>query len=74
MASSSTACTVTKTEEKIERGACPLGELKEAGATIAPFIPAFYQQPTTIEDLMDHFIMRLLDQLGLDSTISSRWT
>jgi 4-hydroxy-3-polyprenylbenzoate decarboxylase len=50
-----------------------LTTLREAGATIAPFCPAFYQQPATIEDLMDHFLMRLLDQLGLDSTISSRW-
>ncbi len=48
--------------------------LKEAGATVAPFIPAFYQWPATIEDLMDHFFMRLLDHLGLDSSLSTRWT
>ena len=47
--------------------------LKEAGATIAPFIPAFYQKPATLDDLMDHFIMRLFDHLGLDSRLSSRW-
>ncbi|OYV99759.1 MAG: hypothetical protein B7X11_05070 [Acidobacteria bacterium 37-65-4] len=50
-----------------------LTTLKEAGATIAPFIPAFYQKPATLEDLMDHFIMRLFDHLGLDSSLSSRW-
>lgn len=50
-----------------------LTTLKEAGATIAPFSPAFYQGPSTLEDLMDHFFMRLLDQLGLDSSLSSRW-
>ena len=50
-----------------------LTTLKEAGATIAPFIPAFYQKPATLEDLMDHFIMRLFDHLGLDSRLSSRW-
>ena len=50
-----------------------LTTLKEAGATIAPFIPAFYQKPATLEDLMDHFIMRLFDHLGLESSLSSRW-
>lgn len=50
-----------------------LTTLKEAGATIAPFIPAFYQGPATIEDLMDHFFMRLFDHLGLDSGLSTRW-
>ena len=51
-----------------------LTTLKEAGATIAPFIPAFYQRPATVEDLMDHFIMRLFDHLGLPSRLSRRWT
>jgi flavin prenyltransferase len=50
-----------------------LVSLKEAGATIAPFIPAFYQKPATVEDLMDHFLMRLFDHLGLDSALSTRW-
>lgn len=50
-----------------------LTTLKEAGATIAPFIPAFYQKPATLENLMDHFIMRLFDHLGLDSGLSARW-
>jgi 4-hydroxy-3-polyprenylbenzoate decarboxylase len=47
--------------------------LKEAGAVVAPFIPAFYQNPASIDDLLDHFIQRLLDHLGLDASISSRW-
>jgi 4-hydroxy-3-polyprenylbenzoate decarboxylase len=47
--------------------------LKEAGAVVAPFIPAFYQKPVSIDDLMDHFIMRLFDHLGLHASISPRW-
>jgi len=47
--------------------------LKEAGAIVAPFIPAFYQRPASVEDLMDHFFMRLLDHLGLPSDLSTRW-
>jgi 4-hydroxy-3-polyprenylbenzoate decarboxylase len=51
-----------------------LTRLREAGAVIAPFIPAFYQKPATIEDLMDHFFMRLFDHMGLPSTLSARWS
>lgn len=47
--------------------------LKEAGAVIAPFIPAFYQKPSSLEELMDHFFMRVLDHLGLPSDLSRRW-
>jgi 4-hydroxy-3-polyprenylbenzoate decarboxylase len=47
--------------------------LKEAGAVIAPFVPAFYQGPRTVEDLVDHFFLRLFDHLGLNSQLSSRW-
>ena len=60
---------VSEKEAKFEVGYT----LKEAGATIAPFIPAFYQKPASVDDLMDHFIMRLFDHLGLDSTLSRRW-
>jgi 4-hydroxy-3-polyprenylbenzoate decarboxylase len=47
--------------------------LKEAGATVAPFMPAFYQGPASVEALMDHFLMRLFDLVGLESTLSKRW-
>jgi 4-hydroxy-3-polyprenylbenzoate decarboxylase len=39
----------------------------EAGAVIAPPVPAFYHRPQTIEELVDHFINRLLDRLGIES-------
>lgn len=47
--------------------------LKEAGATVAPFAPAFYQGPSTVDALVDHFLMRLLDLVGLETEISPRW-
>ncbi len=50
-----------------------LATLAEAGALIAPFIPAFYQRPGSVEALMDHFFMRLFDHLGLPSALSTRW-
>src|SRR4051795_2104502 len=39
--------------------------LAEMGAVIAPPIPAFYHQPTTIADLVDQSVDRVLDLLGL---------
>jgi 4-hydroxy-3-polyprenylbenzoate decarboxylase len=51
-----------------------LTTLKEAGAEIHPFMPAFYQGPSDLEGLMDHFLMRVLDHLGLESSISNRWS
>ena len=51
-----------------------LVRIKEAGATVAPFVPAFYQGPVSVEDLVDHFLMRLFDHLGLATTLSRRWS
>lgn len=46
----------------------------EAGAIIAPPVPAFYQRPGSIDDLVDHTVRRALDHLGLDDTGISAWT
>lgn len=46
---------------------------KEAGATVLPFIPAYYTKPKTVEDLENHFFQKILDHLGLENTISPRW-
>lgn len=48
--------------------------LAEAGATIFPPVPAFYNSPQTIDDLVEHLIVRLLDQLDLDVQWSGRWS
>lgn len=50
-----------------------LAALAEAGARVAPFIPAFYGNPRSIEDLLDAFCQRLLDHLGLPAALSARW-
>jgi len=46
---------------------------QQAGAVIMPVIPAFYQQPQTIEDLADEFVNRALQQLGLRQPGAYRW-
>lgn len=47
--------------------------LAEMGAIIAPPIPGFYHNPTTIMDLIDHSVERVLDLLGLPDPEARRW-
>ena len=47
--------------------------LAEMGAIIAPPIPGFYHNPTTIMDLVDHTVERVLDLLGLPDPEARRW-
>ena len=48
--------------------------LAEMGAIIAPPIPGFYNRPSTIEDLVDSSVDRVLDLLGLADDSIRRWT
>lgn len=50
-----------------------MASLTEMGAIIAPPIPAFYFNPSTVEDLVDHSIDRVLDLLGLPPGNARRW-
>lgn len=43
------------------------------GAIICPPMPAFYNAPKTIDDLIDHTVGRLLDLFDLDSGRVRRW-
>jgi 4-hydroxy-3-polyprenylbenzoate decarboxylase len=47
--------------------------LTEMGAIIAPPIPAFYQKPATINDLVEHSVDRVLDLLGFENPDAKRW-
>jgi 4-hydroxy-3-polyprenylbenzoate decarboxylase len=39
--------------------------LAELGAVVLPPLPAFYQRPKSIDDLVNHTVARVLDRLGL---------
>ena len=47
--------------------------LLEAGAIILPAIPSFYSRPSSITDLVDTVVWRILDQIGLPSPGAYRW-
>lgn len=47
--------------------------LSEQGAIIAPPVPAFYANPNSLEEMVDHTLGRLLDLFGLNSTKVRRW-
>lgn len=48
-------------------------KLSRMGAVIFPPVPAFYNHPQTINDLVDQTLMRVLDQFGLHLASSKRW-
>jgi 4-hydroxy-3-polyprenylbenzoate decarboxylase len=47
--------------------------LAEMGAIIAPPVPAFYAEPQTLADMVDHTLGRLLDLFGLETPVVKRW-
>lgn len=47
--------------------------LAELGAIVAPPVPAFYNDPKSIDDLVDHTVGRVLDLFGLDGGTVRRW-
>lgn len=47
--------------------------LAKLGVTIMPASPGFYHQPTTIADLIDFMVARILDHLQLEHSLTSRW-
>lgn len=50
-----------------------LTQLAEIGAIIAPPVPAFYARPTSLEEMVDHTLGRVLDQFGIDTGTVRRW-
>ena len=48
--------------------------LAEMGAIIAPPVPAFYNRPKTLDDVVDHTVGRILDLFDLDTGTVKRWS
>jgi len=47
--------------------------LSRMGVVVLPPVPAFYNHPRTIDDLVDHTVSRLLDAFGLEVSGAARW-
>lgn len=45
----------------------------EAGAIIAPPVPAFYFRPTSVDEIVDHTARRMLARIGLNSMAPEAW-
>ena len=48
-------------------------KLSRMGVVICPPMPAFYQRPDTIDDLVTQGVTRMLDQFGVHAEGTSRW-
>jgi 4-hydroxy-3-polyprenylbenzoate decarboxylase len=46
----------------------------EMGGIVLPPMPAFYQHPRTIDDMIDHTVARILDRIGLGQNLVPEWT
>jgi flavoprotein len=47
--------------------------LSEMGVSIVPPMPAFYNHPETVDDVIRHIVARVLDQFGIDNELTVRW-
>jgi 4-hydroxy-3-polyprenylbenzoate decarboxylase len=45
----------------------------EMGGIVMPPLPAFYQRPRTLDDLVDHTVGRILERLGLPQDLVPEW-
>jgi 4-hydroxy-3-polyprenylbenzoate decarboxylase len=50
-----------------------MAAVTEMGAIVAPPVPAFYSKPTSVEEIVDHSVGRVLDLFGLDAGLVRRW-
>ena len=47
--------------------------LARAGAIIMPAAPGFYHRPETLDDLVDMMVGKILDRLGIEAELFTRW-
>lgn len=48
-------------------------DLTRMGAVIMPPVPAFYNRPRGIDDIVEHIVARVLDQFDLELPTARRW-
>lgn len=61
-------------ETPLHAGHCKLlYEATQIGVQLAPPMPAFYNDPQSIDDIINHNVGRVLDLFGIDNSIVKRW-
>jgi flavin prenyltransferase len=48
-------------------------KLARMGVSIIPPMPAFYNQPKSVDDIVNHIVTRVLDQFGISAPFAKRW-
>ncbi|MBW8056880.1 MAG: UbiX family flavin prenyltransferase [candidate division NC10 bacterium] len=48
--------------------------LARVGVAIVPPTPPFYQRPSTVPELLDQIVGRILDQVGIHTDLTRRWS
>jgi 4-hydroxy-3-polyprenylbenzoate decarboxylase len=49
-------------------------KLARMGTVILPPMPAFYNHPQTVDDVVEHTVARILDQFGIEVPSAMRWS
>jgi len=47
--------------------------LAEIGAIVSPIVPAFYNKPKSVDDIINHTVGRMLDLFGIETKLVKRW-
>jgi len=50
-----------------------LGQAARYGAVVLPPMPAFYNRPQTVDDIVDHTVGKALDQFDIPHQLFKRW-
>jgi 4-hydroxy-3-polyprenylbenzoate decarboxylase len=48
--------------------------LARMGVSVVPPMPAFYNHPASVSDIVEHVVTRVLDQFDIESPTAKRWT
>jgi len=50
-----------------------MAQVTEIGAIVMPPVPALYNRPRSVDDIVDHSVGRVLDLFGIENTLVRRW-